>query len=245
MEKRDNGLAHVLSTQALVDWWRETASTQLAHDFAIIGRTDGARSDLDAIEVLMQYGVLEGDRSNLLSHCVSLIRAWRIMHQVSVFDLGPCGCVGTKKHHVNHIPSRSFLIHGLEDSTGRLTFLILSAEGWADETKAKDFVTHLIQPLSTRTKHLQGIKAHLFSNTTNIEASLTGQPTPREQEIAQLLSTGHSNKEIARILDISPNTVRNHISRLADKLGARNRTQVAMLFSNYGVTPPSSAKQLP
>lgn len=232
MKKRDNALAQVRSTQDLVGWWKETATQQVAHDFAVIGRVDSAQCNLDAIEVLMQYGALEGDRAHLLSHCVSLIRAWRIMRQVSVFDLGPCTCVGTEGDPATRAISRSFLIHGFEDPTGGLTFLILSTDGWTDEMEAKSFVTHLIAPLAMCTKHLPGIKAHIFNEAKNESMSLARQPTPREQEIARLLITGHSNKEIARTLDISPNTVRNHISRLADKLGARNRTQVAMLLSN-------------
>lgn len=233
MNKRDKTVDQIRSTKDLVDWWRGTASTQVAHDFAVIGRVDSEESTVDAIEVLMQYGILEGDRAHLLGHCVSLIRAWRIMRQVSVFDLGPCSCVGTEDGLATRTVSRSFLIHGLDDPTGNLTFLILSTGKWKDETQAKNFVTHLIGPLALHTKHLPGIKAHIFNETKHPNLSIPSQPTRREQEIARLLINGYSNKEIARTLAISPNTVRNHISHLATKLGARNRTQVAMLLSDH------------
>lgn len=49
--------------------------------------------------------------------------------------------------------------------------------------------------------------------------------TDRECEILDLLAAGHANKEIARVLDVSPNTVKTHIANLFQKLGAERRTQ--------------------
>lgn len=47
----------------------------------------------------------------------------------------------------------------------------------------------------------------------------------REQEMIVFLSQGYTNKEIAKSLEISPNTVKTHLSRLFEKLGVSNRTQ--------------------
>ncbi len=47
----------------------------------------------------------------------------------------------------------------------------------------------------------------------------------REHEVLTLLVAGQSNKEIARTLSISPNTVKTHVSRLYEKLGVARRTQ--------------------
>jgi DNA-binding CsgD family transcriptional regulator len=49
--------------------------------------------------------------------------------------------------------------------------------------------------------------------------------SPRECEILDLLSTGESNKEIARRLGISPNTVKTHIARVYEKLEVQRRVQ--------------------
>ncbi len=49
--------------------------------------------------------------------------------------------------------------------------------------------------------------------------------TPRELAVLQRLAVGQSNKEIARDLDVAPETVKTHVSRLFDKLGARRRTE--------------------
>jgi DNA-binding NarL/FixJ family response regulator len=53
--------------------------------------------------------------------------------------------------------------------------------------------------------------------------------TPREMEIVEFVKQGLSNKIIAYNLKLSENTVRNHLRNIMDKLGLRNRVQVATL----------------
>lgn len=47
--------------------------------------------------------------------------------------------------------------------------------------------------------------------------------SPRECEILALLASGESNKQLARTLGISPNTVKTHIARVFEKLEVPNR----------------------
>ena len=49
--------------------------------------------------------------------------------------------------------------------------------------------------------------------------------TPRECEILGLLAAGQSTKEIARQLEISPNTAKTHIASVFQKLAVQRRTQ--------------------
>ena len=49
--------------------------------------------------------------------------------------------------------------------------------------------------------------------------------TPREKEILHLLVKNFSTKEIAKELNISEKTVRNHISNVIQKLGVESRIQ--------------------
>jgi DNA-binding CsgD family transcriptional regulator len=49
--------------------------------------------------------------------------------------------------------------------------------------------------------------------------------SPRECEILELLASGESNKEMARRLGISPNTVKTHIARVYEKLEVQKRVQ--------------------
>jgi DNA-binding CsgD family transcriptional regulator len=47
--------------------------------------------------------------------------------------------------------------------------------------------------------------------------------TARECEILELLASGQSNKELARSLGISPNTVKTHVGRVFEKLEVQKR----------------------
>lgn len=49
--------------------------------------------------------------------------------------------------------------------------------------------------------------------------------TPRECQILEQLASGQSNKELARSLGVSPNTVKTHIAALYAKLEVRNRVE--------------------
>jgi DNA-binding NarL/FixJ family response regulator len=60
-------------------------------------------------------------------------------------------------------------------------------------------------------------------------ASLLTTLTPRESAVLEGVRQGHSNKQIARELDLREPTVKVHIRHIMRKLGARNRTQVALI----------------
>ncbi len=49
--------------------------------------------------------------------------------------------------------------------------------------------------------------------------------TEREREVLRLLLEGASNREIARRLVLSVNTVKRHVYNLCGKLGVQSRTQ--------------------
>ena len=61
--------------------------------------------------------------------------------------------------------------------------------------------------------------------------------TKRELEILGFIAQGLSTKEIAERAFVSENTVKTHIGRLLDKLGARRRTQAVQLAKERGLIP--------
>ena len=59
--------------------------------------------------------------------------------------------------------------------------------------------------------------------------------TPREREIAMLMATGLTNKEIGEKLFVSEQTVKNHVSNIYRKLGIDDRTQLALWAVRSGL----------
>jgi DNA-binding NarL/FixJ family response regulator len=73
---------------------------------------------------------------------------------------------------------------------------------------------------------------------------LTGTGTPkqyydgltaREVEILKLIATGQSNKQVARRLEISEKTVRNHVSHMYEKLQIYDRSQAVLYAVRKGL----------
>lgn len=78
-----------------------------------------------------------------------------------------------------------------------------------------------------------------------VESGVEGNPraaealgiSPRELEVLREIAAGHSNKEIAARLHVSPNTVKTHVARLLEKLEARRRTDALRKARELGLVP--------
>jgi DNA-binding CsgD family transcriptional regulator len=59
----------------------------------------------------------------------------------------------------------------------------------------------------------------------------------RELQVLHELAAGHTNKEIAARLHVSPNTVKTHVARVFEKLGAKRRTEAIRRARELGIVP--------
>jgi DNA-binding NarL/FixJ family response regulator len=59
--------------------------------------------------------------------------------------------------------------------------------------------------------------------------------SPRETEILEMVAKGLTNKEIARVLQISQYTVRNHINKISAKLEVGDRTEAVTVALQQGI----------
>lgn len=75
-------------------------------------------------------------------------------------------------------------------------------------------------------------------NTNSLPSSLVQESlglTQREQELVPLLARGASNKEIADQFCLSEQTVKNHLYRMKQKVGAANRLGIVHLCRSHGL----------
>jgi len=91
-----------------------------------------------------------------------------------------------------------------------------------DQKKVDEkLMTHLVEVIN-RYQDLS------HNGETEIE-SFPEALTPREREILTLLTSGHSTRDIANLLSISLNTVRNHIQHILQKLQVHTRLEAVAI----------------
>ncbi|WP_405585617.1 response regulator transcription factor [Streptomyces sp. NBC_01190] len=75
-----------------------------------------------------------------------------------------------------------------------------------------------------------------FMRGNAMEEAPTANLTCRELGVLRLLARGLSNRLIARRLEISEKTVKNHLTGIYPKIGATDRTQAALYAHRVGLT---------
>ncbi len=76
---------------------------------------------------------------------------------------------------------------------------------------------------------LHGQRVWLFQNSREAGPGADDRTpflTPREREVLWMMSDRFTNKQIARHLSISPNTVKNHVAAILRKLGVDRRSEL-------------------
>ena len=73
-----------------------------------------------------------------------------------------------------------------------------------------------------------------------ISASESPQLTTRQQDVLKLMLDGRSNKEISVALNLSDETVKNHVSAVLRAFGVQTRVQAVLAAAEHGYNRPAS-----
>jgi DNA-binding NarL/FixJ family response regulator len=82
---------------------------------------------------------------------------------------------------------------------------------------------------------LEIVRPLLQSSRATSGGPLTDRLTPRERQVLNLVVAGCSNKEIAQEFAVSEQTIKHHLTRMFDKVGASNRLELAMVATRHGL----------
>ena len=94
----------------------------------------------------------------------------------------------------------------------------------------------MLSPAVTR-RLIDLVAGEVDESTPRADADrLLDSLSPRELEVARAVGRGLSNADISAELHLSVATVKAHVSRLLEKLGADNRVQIALLIRD--ASPP-------
>jgi two-component system nitrate/nitrite response regulator NarL len=82
----------------------------------------------------------------------------------------------------------------------------------------------------------------LATRNTSSTVPALNQLSQRERQVAEATSRGSSNKEIARVMGITERTVKAHLGAAFEKLGVRDRMQLALLVNGVEDSTPTPQK---
>lgn len=67
-------------------------------------------------------------------------------------------------------------------------------------------------------------------------SALLGRLTQRQTEVLELMTLGKTNKDMSRVLEISENTIKVHVTAVLRTLGVQNRMQAVLMAQRLGVS---------
>ena len=167
--------------------------------------------------------------------------------RIVLIDVGMSGALQAIQYICEMVPSASVIVFAVDD--GHDDQLLACAEagvaGWVGREGSLSDLTEAIRSAargelvcSARLAGLMVRRLAALSGRHHVVPN--GSPlTPREREIADLLSQGMSNKLIARTLSLQLATVKNHVHSILTKLGADSRAEAGALLRN-AMTPGGS-----
>ena len=139
------------------------------------------------------------------------------------------------------------LMSGIAEPDDVRQAMALGAVGYFPKTLSGRALVKAIQLVLTGEKYLpvdpesNSLMPSYYSNGNRAQSpTVAGVPermqmTPREQEVLTYLVQGHTNKDIARALDLQVVTIKLHVRGICRKLGAANRTQAALRARELGL----------
>lgn len=117
-----------------------------------------------------------------------------------------------------------YIFQGLNYGAGGYILKDVSSKELVNGIKTVYEGNVLLQP-EVATRVVSAMKNNVFNMSDDV---FLKDLTPREREIAYLVAEGRTNKEISETLFITEGTVKNHITKILDKLELRDRTQLAL-----------------
>jgi DNA-binding NarL/FixJ family response regulator len=132
--------------------------------------------------------------------------------------------------------TRTIILSGTLDKSQLLTAIQLGARGLVPKDAATEQLFDAIMSVMAGRSWIAptlvtSLMDELRARVDPANAGAPAQPfglTPREREVLSLVVEGCGNKEIALRLAVSEETIKHHLTRMFDKVGAANRLELAL-----------------
>ena len=146
------------------------------------------------------------------------------------------GIAATRRLRVEQPGVRVLALTTFDDDEDVFAALRAGALGYLLKDVSADRLVEAVQAAARGESVLQpSVAAKVVARFAQLDDAPRSRPQPlvvplsdRELDVLRLLADGRSNREIATALFLAEGTVKNHVTNVLGKLGARDRTQAAL-----------------
>ena len=136
--------------------------------------------------------------------------------------------------------TRVVIVSVLEDGPMPKRLLEAGASGYISKGCNAQELLRAVRDASMGRRYLgSNIAQNLALSTVEGSASPFDSLSPRELEVALLLTQGLRQEDIARRLSLSAKTIDTHKARLFEKMGIHDNIALARMASQYGLVDPA------
>jgi DNA-binding NarL/FixJ family response regulator len=129
----------------------------------------------------------------------------------------------------------TLILTTFDDDAAVIDGIRSGARGFLLKDASFDQLASAIRALASGTTAFQPATAERLFHAPPAHETSHDQLTEREIEVVRLMAGGFSNKEIAHALGTAEGTIKNHVSNILAKLGARDRTRAVLRALERGL----------
>jgi DNA-binding NarL/FixJ family response regulator len=203
---------------------------------------------LDAVEnVLAKNAVSVVGRSSNAERALALCEELRPGILVAEPAAGGIACI---REACARVPGlKAIALASSDDPTQVQAAFAAGAAAYVVKTAHSDDVGVAIRQAFSPSLFLPGVIPAPSTNGSNGSVPADSHPavetlTKREREILQLVAEGHSNSQLARMLWVTEQTVKFHLSNIYRKLDVANRTEASRWAQLHGLLEPAPVESM-
>jgi two-component system, NarL family, response regulator LiaR len=163
----------------------------------------------------------------------AIVEVRRLVPDVVVVDLVMPGLAGVeviRRLRAEHATMGLLALSSFVERERIREVISAGANGYLVKSVDADSLAQAVRSAATGRGAFSAEVTQILALGTDRPTSALETLTPREADIAELVAKGRSNAEIAKALELSLFTVKNHVSSILMKLQVRSRTEAAALI---------------
>lgn len=138
-------------------------------------------------------------------------------------------------HELGDALPPTLILTTFDDSAIALEAIRAGARGFMLKDVSFQQLIGAIRAIASGATVFQPALTHRLLEQTKRSTDFVERLTSRETEVVRLMAGGYSNSEIAHALGAAEGTVKNHVSSILSKLGARDRTRAVLKALEAGL----------